>query len=185
MRKKSRRLGNDTVSNEATLKRYGKCLRKCKRKPHVGPCVDACLEAEPLAGLGATKAEKALDKEIESIYYRHGSGVHISVMDIGKIFRAGRDAHARGEPMEPAIVAAIQAHRVNGLGGSPEYHARSAQTWTSHAIDEATSGASDALAKGQCARALQSLVRAERKTTMASENAVQSDDARLREKARQ
>lgn len=74
-------------------------------------------EPQSLVGLGATKVEKKLDKEIEQIYYRHASGVQVNIMDIGKIFRAGRDAHARGEPMEPAIVAAIQAHRVNGFAG--------------------------------------------------------------------
>lgn len=112
---------------------WDKCTKKCKRHPavvaaerhpelrneYLNDCRDLCTSGKKvpgLAGFGATKAEKKLDKEIEAIYYRYGSGVQINIMDIGKIFRAGRDAHARGEPMEPAIVAAIQALRVNGLG---------------------------------------------------------------------
>ncbi len=108
------------------LKQYKKCLRKCKKESpkSVIPCLDECNGVQSgvsgtFAGLGAprqSKAEKALDKEIERIYYANAQGVQINIMDIGKIFRAGRDAHARGEPMEPAIIAAIQATRVNGFG---------------------------------------------------------------------
>ena len=65
-----------------------------------------------------------------------------------------------------------------------DFHARNAQIWAGHAIEEAEVGAADALEKGQCARALASLVRAERKTTMASTHATQVSDERLRDKAR-
>jgi hypothetical protein len=73
---------------------------------------------------------------------------------------------------------------VGGLAGTEDYHAHSASMWSTNAIEEAELGAGDALNKGQCNRALESLVRAERKTTMASTNATQSGNDRLKEKAR-
>jgi hypothetical protein len=72
---------------------------------------------------------------------------------------------------------------VADLAGTDDYHARNAQVWASHAVEEAEQGAGDALNKGQCNRALESLVRAERKTTMASTNATQSNNPRLKAKA--
>ena len=72
-----------------------------------------------------------------------------------------------------------------GLGGTDDYHARNAQIWASHAVEEAEQGAGDALDKGQCNRALESLVRAERKTTMASTHATQAGNEHLKEKARE
>lgn len=63
-----------------------------------------------------TKA-KAVDKMIERAFYRTSSGVQINVLDIGKIFAAGRKAHAESggsEAMvESAVVAAVAALRVN------------------------------------------------------------------------
>lgn len=60
-----------------------------------------------------TKATKAIDRQIELAYYRHGNGVEINVMDIGKIFAAGHAAHAAGLPVESAIVEAIKTYRLN------------------------------------------------------------------------
>lgn len=61
-----------------------------------------------------TKREaKDLDSKIERIYYRHGDGVQINVMDICKIFKAGKEAFLKGEDMEAAIVAAIATYRLN------------------------------------------------------------------------
>lgn len=70
------------------------------------------------------------------------------------------------------------------VGGTDDFHTRNAQIWAGHAVEEAELGAGDALDKGQCNRALESLVRAERKTTMASTHATQVGDEQLRAKAR-
>jgi predicted DNA-binding ArsR family transcriptional regulator len=56
---------------------------------------------------------KALDKEIEKIYYKVGDRVQINIMDIGKIFAAGRAAYEAGTDMEAAIKAAVEKYRKN------------------------------------------------------------------------
>lgn len=43
-----------------------------------------------------SKAEKAIDKRIESAYYANCSGVAINIMDIEKVFAAGRAAILAG-----------------------------------------------------------------------------------------
>ena len=60
-----------------------------------------------------TKAGKALDKEIEQIYYAHCSGIQINIFDIAKVFAAGRAAAAAGTDMTEAILSTVQAVRVN------------------------------------------------------------------------
>ena len=42
-------------ASDPTLRQYGKCVRKCKRKPHVGDCIDKCFEENPVNGVGAFK----------------------------------------------------------------------------------------------------------------------------------
>ncbi len=56
---------------------------------------------------------KALDKEIERIYYANCSGIQINVMDISKVFKAGREASFAGKDMTAAVVACVQALRKN------------------------------------------------------------------------
>jgi len=65
-----------------------------------------------------TKAEKAMDKAIETEYYRQGNGVQISIMDIPKLWNDVRaditplpDLPAR--PIEVAMQNAISKYRVN------------------------------------------------------------------------
>lgn len=71
-------------------------------------------EGDWSAGAGERRpSKKAIDSEIERIYYRHGQGVQIDIMDIGKIFAAGHAALAASQPMEPAIVEAIARYRRN------------------------------------------------------------------------
>lgn len=48
-----------------------------------------------------------LDKLIEAAYYRNAQGVQINIMDINKVFTAGRAAHAAGTDVEQAVVDAI------------------------------------------------------------------------------
>lgn len=56
---------------------------------------------------------KALDKEIERVYYKHGNGVQINIMDIGKIFREVRAAYEKGEDYEASVQACIKKFRQN------------------------------------------------------------------------
>jgi len=60
-----------------------------------------------------TKAEKARDLLIERTYYKHGQGVQISIMDIPKVFTAGRQALEEGQDLDAAIQSAIAQLRVN------------------------------------------------------------------------
>ena len=60
----------------------------------------------------ATKKDP-LDAEIESIYYANCSGIQISVLDIGKVFDAGRKAAAEGKDLKEAIVAFVETIRKN------------------------------------------------------------------------
>lgn len=55
-----------------------------------------------------TKAQKQIDKRVERLYYASCSGVQINIMDIGKVFRAGREAIAIGGD-DVAVTAAIVA----------------------------------------------------------------------------
>jgi len=61
----------------------------------------------------AVAASKRLDKEIEQTYYRHGSGVQISILDISKVFADCRAAHAEGTDLDTAVLAAIARYRQN------------------------------------------------------------------------
>lgn len=55
----------------------------------------------------------AIDRQIELTYYRVAQGVQISILDIGKIYAAGRAAIEAGADLEAAIVAAVAQLRRN------------------------------------------------------------------------
>ncbi len=57
--------------------------------------------------------KKQLDKEIERLYKIHGQNIQINIMDIGKIFNAGRQAYETGGDMEKAVQDAIAQLRKN------------------------------------------------------------------------
>lgn len=57
-----------------------------------------------------TKAEKALDMEIEKLYKKHCSNIQISMMDIPKVFEAARKARHEGKDMGEAIVNLHNLH---------------------------------------------------------------------------
>jgi nucleoid DNA-binding protein len=60
-----------------------------------------------------SKAEKLLEKEIEKIYYANCSGIQISIMDIGKVFAAGKKAKLEGKDIKEAIVSFVETIRQN------------------------------------------------------------------------
>jgi hypothetical protein len=56
---------------------------------------------------------KALDTQIERIFYANCSGIQLNVLDIGKVFAAGRAAADKGESIEAAVLTSVAALRVN------------------------------------------------------------------------
>lgn len=60
-----------------------------------------------------SKAEKALDKQIEAIYYANCSGIQIDIFDICKVFAAGKKAHVEGRDIKEAIVSFVETVRKN------------------------------------------------------------------------
>jgi hypothetical protein len=56
---------------------------------------------------------KQIDKLIEAAYYRRCSGIQVDIMDIGKVFAAGRAAHAAWQDVETAIWDFVQTIRRN------------------------------------------------------------------------
>jgi len=62
----------------------------------------------------ASTVQKAQDRLIEAIYYRHAQGVQISILDIPKVYAAGRAAIAAGgdlDAVRAAVVGAVDALR--------------------------------------------------------------------------
>jgi hypothetical protein len=60
-----------------------------------------------------TKAQKALDAEIDRLFNKHGSGVQFRMLDLPKIHKAGETAFLNGQDPEAAIVESIQTLRLN------------------------------------------------------------------------
>src|SRR5688572_3545038 len=54
-----------------------------------------------------------IDRLIEAIYYRTCAGVQIDIMDIGKVFAAGRSAALTGGDVQAAILAVVALVRKN------------------------------------------------------------------------
>lgn len=54
-----------------------------------------------------------IDREVEAVFRRHCSGFQIPVMDLSKIFEAGRAAALSGLDVATAVVAAAGALRTN------------------------------------------------------------------------
>jgi hypothetical protein len=62
------------------------------------------------------RQKKAMDRRIEQAYYRRCSGIQIDIMDIGKVFAAGRTALENGADeagLEDAIVQFVETIRKN------------------------------------------------------------------------
>lgn len=56
-------------------------------------------------------AAKKLDQEIERIFRSHCAGIAINIMDLGKVYAAGRKAHAEGSDMIQAVVSVVHSLR--------------------------------------------------------------------------
>lgn len=56
------------------------------------------------------RAMNRLNSDISAIYTRLAAGRQINVLDIGKVFQAGRDASVAGEDVETAIRAAVERY---------------------------------------------------------------------------
>ena len=65
------------------------------------------------AALAAARAAKALDTRIETAFYAHCSGVQLNILDIPKVFAAGRAADAAGLDVDAAVITAVDLLRVN------------------------------------------------------------------------
>lgn len=61
----------------------------------------------------ATKADKALDREIDKLYRENCSGIQIDIFDIPKVFAEARKAKAEGRDMKEAIVSFVNSIRKN------------------------------------------------------------------------
>ena len=62
------------------------------------------------------KQKKAIDRRVEKAFYDTCSGVQISVLDIGKVFDAGRVAVADGaddDALRAAVVEFVNTVRKN------------------------------------------------------------------------
>jgi hypothetical protein len=60
-----------------------------------------------------TKAEKALDNEIDALYREHCCNIQIDIMAIPSIFAEARKARAEGRDMKDAIVSFVNSIRRN------------------------------------------------------------------------
>lgn len=58
--------------------------------------------------MATRRSTKQLDKFIETVFYRHFSGVAVRLLDIPKIYAAGRSAAVEGRDIEAAVIVAGQ-----------------------------------------------------------------------------
>ena len=61
----------------------------------------------------ASKADKALDREINKLYHENCSGIQIDIFDIPKVFAVARKARAEGRDMKEAIISFVNSVRKN------------------------------------------------------------------------
>jgi hypothetical protein len=58
-------------------------------------------------------AEKRLDKQVEVAFRKTCSGVQVSVWDLAKIMKVGREAIEKGQDLEATIKAFVETIRHN------------------------------------------------------------------------
>ncbi len=56
---------------------------------------------------------KKIDEAIDVAFRSRCNGVQIAVLDIPKVFKAGREAAALGQGIEAAVVSAVEGLRKN------------------------------------------------------------------------
>ncbi len=61
----------------------------------------------------ASKADKALDREIDKLYRENCANIQINIMDIPRIFQVAKEARAQGKDMKEAIVTFVNSIRKN------------------------------------------------------------------------
>lgn len=57
------------------------------------------------------RAAKQLDREIEAIFYHDCPGVQVNILDLGRIFDAGRKAHREGRDIKEAVMSFVETIR--------------------------------------------------------------------------
>jgi len=60
-----------------------------------------------------TKAEKAIDKAVQTAYSKHFDCIQVNMMDLSKIMNIGRDAIKAGRDLDMAMAAAVPKFRQN------------------------------------------------------------------------
>ena len=75
-------------------------------------------QAKPVSPRAAKMAENKANKRVEAAYYARCRGIPINVMDIGKVFDAGKKALAADstitdEALADAVFAFVQTIRKN------------------------------------------------------------------------
>jgi len=60
-----------------------------------------------------TKETKRIETAAADAFKKHGKGVQVNIMDIGKILSAGENAGALGGDIEAAVVDALAKYRSN------------------------------------------------------------------------
>ncbi len=60
-----------------------------------------------------SKADKALDREIDKLYRENCANIAIDIFDIPKVFAEAKRAKAEGRDMKEAIVSFVNSIRKN------------------------------------------------------------------------
>ncbi len=60
-----------------------------------------------------TKADKAIERQVEAAYSRIFDRVQVNMMDLSKVMNAGRDALREGCDLDAAMIAAREQYRQN------------------------------------------------------------------------
>ena len=60
-----------------------------------------------------SKADKALDREIDKLYRENCANIQINIMDIPRIFAEAKKARTEGRDMKDAIVSFVNSIRKN------------------------------------------------------------------------
>ena len=109
---------NRTPRTMTTLR--SSLIRLAHSNPKLRPDLLLLLKTAAKVPKAAPKLKgKKLDDAISKAYYRHGEGVQVNIMDIGKIYDAGKKAYEAADTVEAAdaaldeaMVAAIAKFRV-------------------------------------------------------------------------